>query len=110
MGAAAATDVEVDFFFGARTRPDLCAEEALAALPGFGTKLRLHQVLSEEVRADWTGPRGFVHDEVRRCLGASLPEREIYFAGPPAMADAVQTLLMVECRVPYGQVHFDRFV
>lgn len=108
--AAAATDVEVDFFFGARTRADLCAEEALAALPGFGTRLRLHPVLSEEVRADWTGARGFVHEEVRRRLGASLPEREIYFAGPPAMADAVQTLLMVECRVPYGQVHFDRFV
>ncbi|HNG81696.1 MAG TPA: oxidoreductase, partial [Burkholderiaceae bacterium] len=33
-----------------------------------------------------------------------------YFAGPPPMVEAVQDLLMVRQRVPFGQIHFDRFV
>ena len=30
-------------------------------------------------------------------------------AGPPPMTQALQELLMVTYRVPYTQVHFDRF-
>jgi toluene monooxygenase electron transfer component len=41
-------------------------------------------------------------------LGSKLPEHEIYFAGPPAMAQAVQRMLFNE-KVPGGQVHYDAF-
>ncbi|MBL8490347.1 MAG: oxidoreductase, partial [Rhodocyclaceae bacterium] len=39
-----------------------------------------------------------------------LTEREIYFAGPPPMIEAVQNLLMVQHRVAFERIHFDRFV
>ena len=41
-------------------------------------------------------------------FGAQLPQMEIYFAGPPAMALAVQRML-VDAKVPSQQVHFDQF-
>ena len=41
-------------------------------------------------------------------MGPSLPDHEIYFAGPPAMAQAVQAMLMA-ANVPGEQVHFDAF-
>jgi toluene monooxygenase electron transfer component len=34
---------------------------------------------------------------------------EFYFAGPPPMTQALQELLMVGHKVPFGQIHFDRF-
>jgi hypothetical protein len=34
---------------------------------------------------------------------------EYYFAGPPPMTQGLQEMLMVDFRVPFGQVHFDRF-
>ncbi len=108
--AAARPDSEVDFFFGARTAADLCAGELLAGLPGYGDRLRLHEVLSEAPDEAWQGARGFVHDEVERRLGDRLTEREIYFAGPPPMIEAVQNLLMVQHRVAFDRIHFDRFV
>jgi toluene monooxygenase electron transfer component len=37
-----------------------------------------------------------------------MQEMEIYFAGPPAMADAV-TRMLVDVKVPMNQVHYDQF-
>lgn len=108
--ASASNDRPLDFFFGGRTAADLCAEPLLAELPGYGDRLRLHAVVSDATDADWQGARGFVHEAVERTLGQALAEKEIYFAGPPPMIEAIQQLLMVRCRVPYQQIHFDRFV
>jgi toluene monooxygenase electron transfer component len=58
--------------------------------------------------AAWSGPTGFVHELVAQVLGASLPDHEIYFAGPPLMAQAVQRMLF-EAGVPGAQVHYDAF-
>jgi toluene monooxygenase electron transfer component len=37
-----------------------------------------------------------------------LPEHEIYFAGPPAMTEAVMRLAIAD-KVPLTQLHYDRF-
>ena len=58
--------------------------------------------------ADWTGETGYVHDVVRRALGEGLREREVYFAGPPAMAAAMQIMLQGAGVAP-AQVHYDEF-
>ena len=42
-------------------------------------------------------------------LAAPLANYEFYFAGPPPMTQALQELLMVNHRVPFEQIHFDRF-
>ena len=56
----------------------------------------------------WPGPVCFVHELVAERLGAGIAEHEIYFAGPPPMALAVQKVLF-DLKVPFGQIHFDQF-
>jgi NAD(P)H-flavin reductase len=58
----------------------------------------------------WRGETGFVHELVRRTFGQSMPNHAFYFAGPPPMTQGLQEMLMVEFRVPFEQVHFDRFI
>jgi toluene monooxygenase electron transfer component len=99
------------FFYGARTPADLCAEPLLATLPGAAARLRFHPVVSQADPGDgWSGARGFVHEAVATHLPGPLADYEYYFAGPPPMIEAVQQLLMAQHRVPFTQIHFDRFV
>ena len=63
----------------------------------------------QEPSAGWNGETGFIHDAVERRLANRLDNFEFYFAGPPPMTQALQEMLMVKNRVPFGQVHFDRF-
>lgn len=103
-------DRKVHVFYGARTRRDVCGETELCALPGFGERLFYHPALSM-VDADepaWTGRAGFIHEIARDFVGDRWKEFEYYFAGPPPMADAVRRMLLDQ-RVPFPQVHFDRF-
>jgi len=99
----------VHFFYGARTQADLGAAAELDELKQ--ERLSTSVVLSSpEPSPPWQGATGFVHAEVERSLAAPLDQHEFYFAGPPPMIDAVQSMLMQKHRVPYGQIHFDRFV
>lgn len=107
---AAELSMPVDFFFGGRSIGDLCAEPMLATLPGFGERLRLHNVVSGPVDAGWRGATGWVHEEVDRVIGGNAGGCEFYFAGPPAMIESLQSLLMLQRQVPFPQLHFDRFV
>ncbi|MGH8434350.1 MAG: 2Fe-2S iron-sulfur cluster-binding protein [Pseudomonas sp.] len=100
------------FFYGARTPRDLCGETFLRDLPEFGERIHYHPVVSlpgEDPQAEWSGETGFVHELVKRVLGEKMPEFEFYFAGPPPMTQSLQEMLMVGYRVPFEQVHFDRF-
>ncbi len=99
------------FFFGGREPRDICGEEFLAELPAFAERMSYHAAISEpSVSAQaWTGHRGFVHELVAETLADPLSDYEFYFAGPPAMAEAVQRMLMREHKVPFEQLHFDRF-
>jgi len=83
----------------------------LAELPGWGDRIRFYPAISMpelDVDGRWRGETGFVHEVVARTLGANLVHHEIYFAGPPVMAQAVQRMLL-QHRVPLGQIHFDAF-
>ena len=103
-------DRRLHFFYGARTPPDVCGEAQLAPLDGFGERIRYVPVVS--LPGDdgaWQGETGYVHDAVAHLLPAPLAGYEFYFAGPPPMTQALQEMLMVGHRVPFGQIHFDRF-
>ena len=103
--------VKVHLFYGGRTARDICGEDMLQALPGYGERFFFHPVISMPDDAHsqhWQGKVGFVHELALEVLGTTLAEHEIYFAGPPAMAQAVQKMLMQE-KVPGGQVHYDAF-
>ncbi len=112
-GAAEAgllADRQLHFFYGARTPSDVCGEDMLRSLPGFGTSIHYLPVVSEPGQGTaWQGRTGFVHQAITAALPAPLPEYEFYFAGPPPMTQALQELLMLEHGVPFGQIHFDRF-
>ena len=101
------------FFYGARTPRDVCGGEMLSGLPGFGDNLLFVPVVSlpeESINSDgWQGATGYVHDHVAATLPLPLGSYEFYFAGPPPMTQALQELLMVGHKVPFEQIHFDRF-
>lgn len=104
-------DRKLTFVFGGRTGRDICGEDILQELPGYGTLIDFHAAISnpDEDDGSWTGPTGYIHELARTVLGdAEIAQREIYFAGPPAMAQAIQKLLH-ELQVPPEQVHFDEF-
>ncbi len=99
----------LDFVFGGRRPEDMCGEDLLGELPAFGGTLHYHPAISEDVPAEeWAGLRGFVHDVALQLFGEELRDKEIYFAGPPLMAQAVQKMLF-DLKVPFDQVHFDEF-
>jgi toluene monooxygenase electron transfer component len=98
------------FFYGARTARDVCGEDMLKALAGFGDRIRFIPVVSlPEAEGPWSGATGYVHDQLAHVLPGQFADYEFYFAGPPPMTQALQELLMVGHKVPFGQIHFDRF-
>lgn len=98
------------FFYGARTPRDVCGEEMLRVLAGYGERIVFVPVVSlPGDNGDWHGQTGYVHDAVASSLPAALASYEFYFAGPPPMTQALQELLMVGHKVPFEQIHFDRF-
>jgi toluene monooxygenase electron transfer component len=102
---------KLHFFYGGRRPEDICGEDMLSELPGFGERIFYHPIISMPESQDpgyWAGKVGFVHDLALETIGKSLAEHEIYFAGPPAMAQAVQRMLMQE-KVPPAQIHYDAF-
>lgn len=98
------------FFYGGRTARDICGSDMLAELPGWGERIVYHPIISmpEADGAEWRGRIGYVHELVADVLDASLAQHEIYFAGPPPMAQAVQ-LMLFNAAVPAVQVHYDAF-
>ena len=103
-------DRELDFFYGGRAVRDLAGNTHLQDLPGFGDTIRYHAAVSttDDPSDGWDGYRGFVHLLAAERMGAKLADCEIYFAGPPAMGEAVQRMLL-EQGVPGEQIHFDQF-
>jgi len=102
---------KLHFFFGGRGPRDICGEDMLRALPGFEERFFFHSIISmPEANAaqEWPGKVGFVHEMVAEVMSDTLAQHEIYFAGPPAMAQAVQQMLL-EKAVPKEQVHYDAF-
>ncbi|MCA1407608.1 2Fe-2S iron-sulfur cluster binding domain-containing protein [Ensifer sp. IC3342] len=110
--AAAATPLlagrRIDFVYGGRTARDICGEDILAELPGFGSNIHYHPIVSSEGDEAWDGHRGFVHELAGKLFSDRLPECEVYFAGPPPMGQAIQKML-IDLGVPPAQVHFDQF-
>jgi toluene monooxygenase electron transfer component len=111
--AATGSARRVHFFLGLRTQAELGATAEVEALRG-GDRVQLTTVLSSPTESPaWDGATGFVHTQVEAALtalGRPFDAYDHYFAGPPPMVEAVQDLLMLRQRVPFGQIHFDRFV
>lgn len=108
-GAAAAgmlEDRKLRLFYGCRSEADLFEPAAVLGADLSG-RVSFTPALSEPERS-WAGRSGFLHDVVRAEMGEALAACEVYFAGPPAMSQAVQVMAH-EAGVPPEHVHFDEF-
>jgi toluene monooxygenase electron transfer component len=99
---------KLHFIYGGRTAQDLCGEDLLAALPGWAERGSYRGFVSTPAPEGSVPPAAFVHEAALALHGTALPQMEIYFAGPPAMATAVQRMLL-DAGVPPAQQHFDQF-
>ena len=104
---------QLHFFYGGRRRRDICGEAILSTLAGFGSRIHYHPVISEAADdaegASWSGLTGFVHEAALQVIGEDkLKDHEVYFAGPPLMAQAAHKMLF-HAKVPTTQIHFDQF-
>ena len=99
------------FFYGGRQPEDIYGERELSELEGFRERIHYHSSVSETVglAPEWKGHLGNIHDLVPAKLPKALSEYEFYFAGPPPMVDAVQRMLMIDHKIPFEQLHFDKF-
>lgn len=109
----AMSGVNLKFFYGARGPEDLCGEEELKALPGFGERLQFYPALSEAELAkqgNWNGYVGFIHEMVKATVSEEeLQNAEFYTCGPPPMINAVMQTLAAEAGVPPDRIHYDSF-
>jgi len=96
------------FYYGARTRRDLCFEDELRALervlPGFRYVPALSEPTDDD---DWDGETGFVTDVVKR-YESKLKGAHAYVCGPPPMVEAAMPLLG-ELGVEGKRIYYDKF-
>jgi len=92
------------FYYGARTRKDLCFEDELRALEEALPNFRYVPALSEE---EWQGETGLITDVVKRHE-QNLKGAHAYVCGPPPMVEAAMAVL-TQLGVAEKQIYFDKF-
>ena len=105
-------DRRIRFFFGGRGPADICGDDYLRLLPGFGDRITFHSTISVaemDPNNMWVGPVGFIHESVEGLLGDGLQDYEYYIAGPPPMLQATLQMLAMKHKVNVEHIHFDRF-
>ncbi len=107
--AAAHSEREIVFYYGARSRGDLiCAAEIEAIakdLPAF----TYVPALSEPAAGDaWSGESGLITEVIDR-MSDNLRSAEAYLCGPPAMIDAAIDVLKANGMFA-SRIRYDKFV
>ena len=104
------TDRHVHVLYGAGSREELVCWDELEAITEHA---HLHGALVQ-AHDDWSGHQGFVTTALTALLNAEfasehdLLNAEVYLAGPPVMADAVQEALK-EHGIQLDRIHVDSF-
>lgn len=99
-------------FYGGRGPSDICTPELVSEIEHLDAELICHNATSDSelsAQQNWKGDCCFVHELVEKKLTGSMADYEFYFCGPPVMTDTVQRMLMIDYKVPFEQIHFDRF-
>jgi propane monooxygenase reductase component len=96
------------FFYGARTRADLCFEPELRELERTLPDFRYLPALSEAAGDDgWAGETGLITDVVKRHA-KDLTGAHAYVCGPPPMVEAALPLL-ASLGVEEKRIYYDKF-
>ena len=96
------------YYYGARTRKDLCFEAELreleSKLPGFRYVPALSEPTADD---DWDGEVGLITDVVKR-RESDLKGTHAYVCGPPPMVEAAMPLLAT-LGVEEKRIYYDKF-
>jgi propane monooxygenase reductase subunit len=96
------------FFYGARTKKDLCFEAELRELEEKLPDFRYIPALSEPGDDDgWDGETGLITDVVKRHA-SNLKGTHAYVCGPPPMVEAALPLLEM-LGVEQKRIYYDKF-
>jgi propane monooxygenase reductase subunit len=96
------------YYYGARSRGDLCYLEEMEALTRRLSAFRFVAALSDPaVGEEWDGEVGMITDVVQRGED-SLHKVDAYLCGPPPMIDAAIPVL-VGLGVDADHIYFDKF-
>lgn len=96
------------FYYGARSKRDLCFEQELQELGRALTNFTYVPALSEPVDGEpWDGEVGFVTDVVRKHE-TDLRRTDAYVCGPPPMVEAALTVLS-DLGAPADRTFYDKF-
>jgi propane monooxygenase reductase subunit len=96
------------FFYGARTRQDLCFEAELRELEEKLPNFRYLPALSEPADGEeWDGETGLITDVVKRHA-SDLTGAHAYVCGPPPMVEAALPLL-AQLGVEEKRIYYDKF-
>ena len=109
---ATLNDNKIYLFYGGRGPADICTPNLIANENELIKRLICRNAISEPSlngHGIWGGEVCLIHELVIKELGESIPEHEYYFCGPPAMTDTVARMLMMDYKVPFEQIHYDRF-
>jgi propane monooxygenase reductase component len=105
--AETASPRDIVFYYGARTKRDLCFEDELRELERSLPSFRYVPALSEPDGADWDGETGFVTDVLKR-REESLTGAHAYVCGPPPMVEAAMPVLGA-LGVEERRIYYDKF-
>jgi propane monooxygenase reductase subunit len=96
------------FFYGARTKKDLCFEAELHELEAKLADFHYIPALSEPGKdEEWDGETGLITDVVKRHA-SDLRGAHAYVCGPPPMVEAAVPLLAT-LGVEEKRIYFDKF-
>jgi propane monooxygenase reductase component len=99
------------FFYGARTKQDLCFEAELRELeeklPDFRYIPALSEPAGSEPGSEWDGETGLITDVVKRHA-SDLRGAHAYVCGPPPMVEAALPLLAT-LGVEEKRIYYDKF-
>jgi propane monooxygenase reductase component len=99
------------FFYGARTKQDLCFEAELRELeeklPNFRYIPALSEPAGSEPGNEWDGETGLITDVVKRHA-SDLRGAHAYVCGPPPMVEAALPLLAT-LGVEEKRIYYDKF-
>jgi propane monooxygenase reductase subunit len=99
---------KASFFYGARTRSDLCFEAELRGLEDRLPNFRYLPALSEPAEDDvWDGETGLITDVLKRHA-SDLTGAHAYVCGPPPMVEAALPLLAA-LGVEEKRIYYDKF-
>lgn len=96
------------FYYGARTKSDLCFEDELRGFESTFKDFRYVPALSDAADDnDWDGQTGFITDVLRRDE-LNLAGTDVYVCGPPPMVEAALEILP-SLGANEKRIFFDKF-